>query len=303
VSTRRCPRRGLRGVLAALVVLAAAPVVLAAQTAPAQIDPYQQMEADRANRQNYSAYREYCAKLRANGDLESASQCYAQSGKAALLAGLDSMAAQDELIKKEIDAELKVRREQADKDRQKAQTVAGLTKQAEEALGNGQVLAARRFIDDALKLEPGHAGAQFVNRMIQDELRRRFLAQVVAWSVLGTVVLGALAGGFVWFRRAKHVSTLEMIEGPQPGDIFRLEKETTVIGALEKEADWAIADLSRRVSRRHCEIKRSGGRYFLVDVSTNGTWVNGKPVTAGEPVLLKRGDLIAVAEDVVLRFR
>ena len=296
--------------LAALAGLAAAPAAartLATQVAPApgvpQIDPYAQMEADRFNRENYSNYREYCGKLKTSGQLERAIDCYSQSAKRALQLGLDSMAVQDEQKQKEAQAELDAQRKKADEARQKAQQVVTLTQQAEAALGNGQILDARRLIGEALTLDPANPGALSISRLVQEEIRTRFVARVVGWSVLGTVLLGALAAAFVWFRRARRVSTLEMIEGPQPGDIFRLEKETTVIGALEKEADWPIVDLSRRVSRRHCEITKSGGRYFLVDVSTNGTWINGRPVPAGEPVLLRRGDLISIADDVVLRFR
>ena len=61
--------------------------------------------------------------------------------------------------------------------------------------------------------------------------------------------------------------------------------------------------LPGRPSATQREITRSGSRYFLVDVSTNGTWINGRPAPAGEPILLRRGDLISIADDVVLRFR
>jgi hypothetical protein len=272
-------------------------------TPPPQIDPYAQMEAERLNRESYTRYREICARMRTSGQLESAIQCYGESVRFALRTGLDSMAAQDELIKKEIEGELKAQRDKEDQERKKAQEVTTLTKQAEDALAKDQALDARKYIAEALKLDPANKAAQGISRLVAEELRRRTVARIVTWSVLGTMLLAALGGAFVWFRRARHVSTLEMIEGPQPGDIFRLEKETTVIGALEKEADWPIADLSRRVSRRHCEITRSGNRYFLVDVSTNGTWINGRPAPAGEPILLRRGDLISIADDVVLRFR
>jgi FHA domain len=296
---------GLAASIGTLVV-SLAPGVAHAQAPAApvpQIDPYAQMEADRINRENYSNWRDYCGKLKASGQLVPAIECYGQSAKRALQLGFDSMAVQDEQKQKEAQAELNALREKEDKARQKTQQVGSLVQQAEAALGRGQVIEARKAITEALTLDPGNRAAQVINRLVQDELKSRLVARIVTWSVLGTLAVGALGAGFVWIRRTKRVSTLEMLEGPQPGDIFRLEKETTVIGALDKEADWPIADLSRKVSRRHCEITRSGSRYFLVDVSTNGTWVNGRPVPAGEPVLLRRGDLIAIADDVVLRFR
>jgi predicted component of type VI protein secretion system len=99
------------------------------------------------------------------------------------------------------------------------------------------------------------------------------------------------------------VRELEMIEGPAPGDVFQLDKEKTSLGAVAAEADIVITDPFRKISRRHCEINRSGKHYFLIDCSTNGTTVNEKPVPKGEAVLLKKGDRIGLAEEVVLRFR
>ncbi|HBP19605.1 MAG TPA: hypothetical protein DEA08_17675 [Planctomycetes bacterium] len=49
------------------------------------------------------------------------------------------------------------------------------------------------------------------------------------------------------------------------------------------------------VSRRHCELRRSGSGYELVDVgSTRGTSVNGEALTPHEPRSLSDGDLLQV---------
>ena len=49
------------------------------------------------------------------------------------------------------------------------------------------------------------------------------------------------------------------------------------------------------VSRRHAALRRVGGMWMLVDLgSTNGTWVNGRRVTARTPV--RRGDVVQVGE-------
>lgn len=56
-----------------------------------------------------------------------------------------------------------------------------------------------------------------------------------------------------------------------------------------------------RISRRHAALRRMGDRHTLADLgSTNGTRVNGRPVT--EPVLLEHGDAIDLAGEVVLLY-
>jgi hypothetical protein len=69
------------------------------------------------------------------------------------------------------------------------------------------------------------------------------------------------------------------------------------IGRLP-ECDVVLAD--GNVSRRHAEVRLVDGRYMAVDLgSTNGTKVNGSPLTA--PRELQAGDQITVGNSV-LRF-
>ncbi len=49
------------------------------------------------------------------------------------------------------------------------------------------------------------------------------------------------------------------------------------------------------VSRRHAALRRRDGTWMLVELgSTNGTWVNGRRVTARTPV--RRGDVVHLGE-------
>jgi hypothetical protein len=49
------------------------------------------------------------------------------------------------------------------------------------------------------------------------------------------------------------------------------------------------------VSRRHAALRRRDGIWMLVELgSTNGTWVNGRRVTARTPV--RRGDLVQLGQ-------
>jgi hypothetical protein len=166
-------------------------------------------------------------------------------------------------------------------------------------------LEARQSADQALRLAPKDAEALDLKAKAERGLRDALVYRTVLGVLGGGVGLAALVMAFKAFKKGSAVRPrqLEMLEGPSPGETFRLEKDTTTLGALPAEADWVIPDPARRISRRHCEITRSGRHYFLTDCSSNGTEINGKPAPKGEPVLLRKGDRIALAEDVIVRFR
>ncbi len=89
---------------------------------------------------------------------------------------------------------------------------------------------------------------------------------------------------------------LVMRQGPKPNQTFELDKEVYAIGR-EVGNDLVIEDA--QVSRRHARLTQQGHSYLLEDLgSTNGTFVNGSRVTA--PVLLANGDLIGLADTVVI---
>ena len=43
----------------------------------------------------------------------------------------------------------------------------------------------------------------------------------------------------------------------------------------DQHLDWTLPDPTRLVSSKHCEIRFRDGGYWLHDVSTNGTFLNG----------------------------
>ena len=72
----------------------------------------------------------------------------------------------------------------------------------------------------------------------------------------------------------------------------------------DQHLDWALPDPSRAVSGRHCEIRFRDGGWWLRDISTNGTFVNGGEHRVQSPYRLQNDDrleighyLIAVAID------
>ncbi len=89
---------------------------------------------------------------------------------------------------------------------------------------------------------------------------------------------------------------LTVRQGPRPNLVFELDKDSYLIG---REAGNDIVVEDPQVSRRHAQLTRQGSAYLIEDMgSTNGTYVNGKRVTA--PVLLSNSDLVGLADTVVL---
>ena len=58
--------------------------------------------------------------------------------------------------------------------------------------------------------------------------------------------------------------------------------------------DWTLPDPSRYVSGKHCEIRYRDGEYWLHDVSTNGTFVNGAQFRLDAPYRLRDGDRLSI---------
>src|SRR5689334_22572901 len=94
----------------------------------------------------------------------------------------------------------------------------------------------------------------------------------------------------------RHSSgALVIREGADAGARFALQGGTTIIGR-EKGVDIVLAD--RECSRQHCRITSLQGQFVIEDLkSTNGTRVNGVPVTT--PVTLNSGDQIALGKTLL----
>lgn len=92
------------------------------------------------------------------------------------------------------------------------------------------------------------------------------------------------------------MAMLVMEKGPEVGRTFPLDAEEVTIG---RGADSDIVLELSTISRQHARIRREGETYILEDrQSTNGTYLNRRPVTEGP---LREGDRIRLGQ-VVLRF-
>ncbi|PZN98509.1 MAG: type VI secretion system-associated FHA domain protein TagH, partial [Hyphomicrobiales bacterium] len=67
----------------------------------------------------------------------------------------------------------------------------------------------------------------------------------------------------------------------------------------DQHLDWALPDPTRAISGRHCEIRFRDGGYWLRDVSTNGTYVNGNSNRVQSPYQLQHGDRLEIGHYII----
>ena len=82
------------------------------------------------------------------------------------------------------------------------------------------------------------------------------------------------------------------IDGPLKGKIQEFFEPVITIGR-HPECHVAFPRELNTISRHHVELRREGNRFLAVDQSTNGTLVNGKPITE---LFLKSGDVLTISE-------
>ncbi len=67
----------------------------------------------------------------------------------------------------------------------------------------------------------------------------------------------------------------------------------------DQHLDWALPDPTRAISGRHCEIRFRDGSYWLRDISTNGTYVNGGDHRVQSPYRLQHGDRLEIGHYII----
>ena len=67
----------------------------------------------------------------------------------------------------------------------------------------------------------------------------------------------------------------------------------------DSHLDWALPDKTRVISGKHCEVRYYDDSYWLIDVSTNGTFVNGNSKRVKSPYQLNEGDRLHIGEYVI----
>jgi type VI secretion system protein ImpI len=64
--------------------------------------------------------------------------------------------------------------------------------------------------------------------------------------------------------------------------------------------DWTLPDPSRLISGKHCEVRWHDGGYWLHDVSTNGTFLDGADSRLKAPHRLRNGDRFWIGHYIIV---
>ncbi|WP_448956036.1 type VI secretion system-associated FHA domain protein TagH [Labrys neptuniae] len=79
---------------------------------------------------------------------------------------------------------------------------------------------------------------------------------------------------------------------------FAIDKRGFDFGR-DQHLDWTLPDRNRVISGKHCEVRFYDGAYWLTDISTNGTFLNGASKRLQSPYRLADGDRLAVGDYVL----
>ena len=94
--------------------------------------------------------------------------------------------------------------------------------------------------------------------------------------------------------------SLENVDRLPDGGPLRVEvKGRGLDVGRDTHLDWTLPDPSRTVSSKHCEIRFRDGGYWLHDVSTNGTYVNGAQYRLDAPYQLRDGDRLSIGPYII----
>ena len=81
------------------------------------------------------------------------------------------------------------------------------------------------------------------------------------------------------------------------GEKIELGKPSFMLGKNPEKSDYAVAD-NTNISRVHAVITMRNGRYYVMDQnSTNGTFINGRIIKAGQETEILPGDCLMLANE------
>jgi type VI secretion system protein ImpI len=94
--------------------------------------------------------------------------------------------------------------------------------------------------------------------------------------------------------------TIDSVDSlPDGGPVsYRARNRGFEIGR-QQHLDWTLPDPSRHISGLHCDVRFEKGGYWLYDVSSNGTFLNGSTSRMKSPYRLEHGDRLTIGQYVI----
>jgi pSer/pThr/pTyr-binding forkhead associated (FHA) protein len=91
----------------------------------------------------------------------------------------------------------------------------------------------------------------------------------------------------------KALDRLEIMNGPEDGRIFEINKPDMLIGRAEESDVFLGLDLF--ITRRHARLIAENGQYYILDLGgLNGTLLNNLQITGKTDI--KNGDMLSLGE-------
>ena len=129
-------------------------------------------------------------------------------------------------------------------------------------------------------------------------MQQQIMQQVMQGSMDGTTVLSDDGISVQQIQQMQPVNYhFASLTRQVTGEKIELGKPSFVLGKTPEKSDYAVAD-NTNISRVHAVITTRNGRYYVMDQnSTNGTFINGRIIKAGQETEILPGDCLMLANE------
>lgn len=129
-------------------------------------------------------------------------------------------------------------------------------------------------------------------------MQQQTMQQVMQGSMDGTTVLSDDGISVQQIQQMQPVNYhFASLTRQVTGEKIELGKPSFVLGKNPEKSDYAVAD-NTNISRVHAVITMRNGRYYVMDQnSTNGTFINGRIIKAGQETEILPGDCLMLANE------
>lgn len=133
---------------------------------------------------------------------------------------------------------------------------------------------------------------------MQQTMQQQIMQQVMQGSMDGTTVLSDDSISIQQIQQMQPVNYhFASLTRQVTGEKIELGKPSFVLGKNPEKSDYAVAG-NTNISRVHAVITMRNGRYYVMDQnSTNGTFINGRIIKAGQETEILPGDCLMLANE------